>query len=162
MKCYTGMVKEIPVHKAGEVVAHALVDDDFYDDLSQYRWYLHPEKYAFRIKQTKGKQQTFLMHRQVMGYGPGDPQLDHRDRNRLNNQRSNLRPSTQAENLENTSARGGSSQYRGVSWHKRQCKWQAFCSKEGKRYNLGYFSDEKEAARVALAFRQEHLRYSCD
>ncbi len=38
------------------------------------------------------------------------------------------------------------SQYRGVSWRKGKCKWQAFLSFNGKKHHLGFFFDEREAA----------------
>ena len=40
------------------------------------------------------------------------------------------------------------SKYRGVSWHKHNKKWQAQLKIKGKRYHLGYFTDEKQAAKA--------------
>jgi hypothetical protein len=39
------------------------------------------------------------------------------------------------------------SQYRGVSWHKRELKWQASIDINGKHTNLGHFQTEVEAAK---------------
>jgi hypothetical protein len=41
-----------------------------------------------------------------------------------------------------------SSQFVGVSWSKRQCKWESYISFKRKRYNLGYYESEIEAARA--------------
>jgi hypothetical protein len=41
-----------------------------------------------------------------------------------------------------------SSQYRGVSWNKRDNKWRAEIYYEGKSHNLGSFEDEEEAGRT--------------
>ena len=40
----------------------------------------------------------------------------------------------------------GSSHFKGVSWHKRSHKWEAFIQKHGKQAHLGNFEDEIEAA----------------
>eukprot|EP01047_Picozoa_sp_COSAG01_P005324 COSAG01_NODE_181_length_22873_cov_12.951392_2_plen_657_part_00 len=38
--------------------------------------------------------------------------------------------------------------YRGVSWYKKLGKWQAQVMHEGRRFHIGYFGDEVEAARA--------------
>ena len=40
------------------------------------------------------------------------------------------------------------SKYVGVSWHKQRKKWNAQITIDGKQKNLGYYHDEKEAARM--------------
>ena len=40
------------------------------------------------------------------------------------------------------------SKYVGVSWNKQMKKWQATIMIDGKRKSLGYYHDEKEAARM--------------
>jgi hypothetical protein len=40
------------------------------------------------------------------------------------------------------------SKYRGVSWLKRDSKWEARIMYDGKQHRLGYFEDEEEAARA--------------
>lgn len=43
---------------------------------------------------------------------------------------------------------GGPSKYRGVIWHKSNCKWEARIYDNGKQRFLGYYTSEEEAARV--------------
>jgi hypothetical protein len=43
---------------------------------------------------------------------------------------------------------GGSSRFKGVSWHKLHHKWQAYITVVGRRRHLGYFNDERVAVAV--------------
>lgn len=63
----------------------AKVDDDDFALLSQYRWY---ENEGYAITYYKGKR--IRMHRLIMGV-PDGVDVDHRDTDKLNNQKSNLR-----------------------------------------------------------------------
>ena len=86
------------------------------------------------------------MHRVIMN-APKGMLVDHIDGNGLNNRRSNLRLCTNKENARNARpSKGGSSRYKGVCWHKAKKKYDARIEVDGKRYCLGYFADEIEAA----------------
>lgn len=86
---------------------------------------------------------TTYMHRLILD-APGD--VDHRNMDGLDNRRSNLREATRSQNMANSRSRGGSSQYKGVGWHKAAGKWKAAICIEGKSVHLGLFADEKDAA----------------
>jgi hypothetical protein len=91
------------------------------------------------------------MHRLIL-QPPLDRCVDHRNRNRLDNRRGNLRVVTHAENMMNVGAnKGSTSRYRGVSWNKRRSKWIA--SFRGR--HLGCFDSEGDAARCAARARNE-------
>ncbi len=145
-----------PASRKFAVVAHALVDD-IDADLTSLHWSLGACKRkdgSLRdyVRRKDGNKQIYL-HRLIaerMGLGNA-PEIDHIDRDRLNNQRSNLRPVTHHQNHMNKSKAPGTSQYRGVSYYKRGRKWLAQIhlgdgTKEGKKVHLGYFSTELEAA----------------
>ena len=67
----------------------------------------------------------------------------------LNNQKSNLRIATRAENMRNRSKyKTGSSQYKGVNRVKKSGAWRANISIDKKLVVLGYFSSEKTAAKT--------------
>lgn len=80
--------------------------------------------------------------------------LDHVDGDPSNNNISNLREATRAQNAmnkkKNTSINGNptSSIYKGVVWNKRREKWQVTITIAGKKKHLGYFTSETEAARA--------------
>lgn len=135
----------------GELVAEALVDDADVEAVSAWTWSLHPGGYATHAGR-------LLMHRVILGLEPGDPtQGDHINRDRLDNRRANLRRCTRAEQPQNMRAKGGSSQYRGVSFCKQTGRWCAQVSMNHRHVNLGRYDDEVEAARVAEAYRREHM-----
>jgi hypothetical protein len=80
---------------------YALVSEEDYEDLSRWRWRRNPGGYAQRGGTVDGKQVTVYMHRYIMK--PGEWQtVDHINRNRLDNRRSNLRVCTYSENCENS------------------------------------------------------------
>lgn len=100
-------------------------------------WTIHSAGYA---KGYLGGRQV-LMHKLLL---PKAKEVDHINRDRLDNRRSNLREVTRTENcmnkgkLENTSSR-----FKGVSWHSQIKTWRA---------RLGNFQittkDEIEAAYI--------------
>jgi hypothetical protein len=73
-------------------------------------------------------------------------EIDHIDRNRLNNNISNLRIANRQLNSRNTNKRKGcSSNYKGVSYYKSRCKWIAKITINYKGHHLGCFQTEAEA-----------------
>jgi AP2 domain len=98
------------------------------------------------------------LHRFILGITDRKIEVDHRDRNGLHCWRDNLRVATRSQNCGNQSKRRGgySSQYRGVSWCKRERKWRATITRNGKFTTLGYFSDERSAARAYDDAARQH------
>jgi hypothetical protein len=99
------------------------------------------------------------MHRLLAAW----PLVDHEDGNGLNNQRANLRPATQSQNLANQRKRPGlTSQFKGVRWYGKLTPWRASISIGGRRVHLGSFITEEAAARAydaaALAEWGEYAR----
>jgi len=129
----------------------AMVDDGDYAGLSVFNWHLQQCKglfYAARNVQLLGKRTKVYMH-QVLALALGAPQVDHHDRNGLNNQRFNLRPCTVSQN--NANRRGPekkTSRFRGVCWHESAGKWMASISVMDKNQYLGCYTNEEQAARV--------------
>lgn len=82
--------------------------------------------------------------------------VDHRDGDSLNNRRSNLRESTNAENNRNQKVRSDSgSGVKGVRFYWPNGKWAATISVGGKNRHLGYFEaiDQAKAAYAQAAER---------
>lgn len=142
-------MKEIPLTR-GMV---ALVDDEDYEMLAQYRWCVKACGsrlfYAVRALAGNGGKQHVVMHRVLLNPLPGFD-VDHVDGNGLNNQRSNMRVATRQQNIANKriSSRNTSG-FKGVSLHRASGKWQVFLRiPNGKNKNLGNYETREEAARV--------------
>ena len=86
------------------------------------------------------------MHRLIMNAQKGQIS-DHVNRIKLDNRRSNLRLCTRSENNCNKPPlKGKTSKYKGVYWEEARRKWRVRIMLNGKRYHLGHFDDEKDAA----------------
>jgi hypothetical protein len=76
-------------------------------------------------------------------------EVDHLDRNKTNNQVSNLRYATKSQNGANAMKRPiATSTYRGVCWYDKRGKWTSQITANRKKYHLGYFENEHDAARA--------------
>lgn len=148
-------MKEIPLYNKGsDVVGYAQVDDEDYDSLMQYRWYMH-NGYPSRI-------QRIYMHREVMSAGEydGTNLVDHKNRTPTDCTKENLRVGNQTQNMQNrVSQKGSRSKYIGVDLYKNK-KWRARVSLNGSVVCLGYYEDEDEAGKVVAEFRRDNLPFS--
>jgi len=90
------------------------------------------------------------MHRVIWekhhGSIPENKQMDHINRNTFDNRLENLRLCSSSENHANQSKTHGSSDFKGVTWHKNREKWQVQIQYKHKYQYIGVFDDEIEAA----------------
>lgn len=126
----------------------AIVDADVYEELSRYKWRLLKD-YVARSERANGSHKTILIHRQIMN-SPVGMDTDHRNGNKLDNRRENLRICTTAQNVVNRRKTSSltSSQFAGVSFDKSTGKWKATIGFNKRQINLGLFDSEEYAARV--------------
>lgn len=149
----------------------ALVDDEDFEFLNQYKWSAHKEHniyYAVRcvtiqsynkMKNQKWKGKIIRMHRLIMESSLVKPlkikgDIDHKNGNGLDNRKTNLRLCTGSQNNANSSKQenyGGrktTSIYKGVYWKKDCKKWCAKIMFNRKSIHLGCFSNEICAAKA--------------
>lgn len=127
----------------------AIVDDEDFEYLNQYKWH-YGLGYALKcIPNTKNKKgRKIQMHRLLMNIS-NEISIDHINGNGLDNRRYNLRICTHKENLSNQKPQiGKSSKYKGVYWHKGIKRWFSRIKVNGITVFLGSFIDEKAAARA--------------
>ncbi len=138
-------MKVIPLTKGMETI----VSDEDYEKLSKHNWYCNSHGYAVRqIKEKPGKQTTISMHREILNV-PKGIQVDHINRNPLDNQRCNLRLATRNQNMHNRVKQvNNTSGYKGVSWKKANQKWQSLIRFNHKNVYLGLFDTAEKAFEV--------------
>ena len=136
----------------------ALVDDEDYEELSKYRWVSYKRKHnglyhAGRKIYKNGDVTTIWMHREIM-CPPVGLEIDHKDGNGLNNQRSNLRFATKIQNQQNRRKAGyrngkpTASKYKGVWFRAGRGTWAAEIRINKKKKYLGAYNSEAVAAKI--------------
>lgn len=138
--------QEIPLTR-GKV---AIVSPEDYEAVSQFKWTLSGDgKYAYRNLYAKGKgyDGAVYLHRFIVQPPPGK-EVDHINRDGLDNRRSNLRVVDRSSNEQNK-RKFGNNRFRGVSrsaFAPKDRPYMAKICKDGKQHVLGYFAVEEEAA----------------
>lgn len=131
----------------------AIVDDEDFEILNSLAWQVViPRDIAYAqgaFRMSDGRIKNIRMHRLILNAKPGT-QIDHINRNALDNRRCNLRFCTRSQNQCNRvyDKRRHSSQYRGVYWDKQLELWRAQFFARRKTFYLGCFEREEDAARA--------------
>lgn len=127
----------------------AIVDAEDYELLSRYNWYAAKDKRSYyAVRNVKRSRIQIRMHRIILNAPPG-LLVDHINHNGLDNRKANLRLCTPFQNSFNQRPRRGtSSEYKGVHFYKRLKKFMASITLNQKRYHLGYFKSEIDAAKA--------------
>jgi hypothetical protein len=135
-------MKKIKLTKGFE----AIVDDEDFEYLSQWKWHISTNGYAMRkehihIAKNKYGHKIFRMHR-VINNTPDDLFTDHINRDKLDNRRVNLRTVNKSQNGLNVGVgSANTSGYKGVYWDKFNNKWRAEIKVLGKKKCLGRYAD---------------------
>lgn len=122
-----------------------LVDDEAFDWLSQFTWFASEQPagvYAMRWNPERRRNE--YMHRVLACPSPGRV-VDHANRDRLDNRRSNLRVCEVWQNATNANYKSAHG-FRGVSRCKK--RWRALLTHRRVAHRLGVFDTPEEAARA--------------
>jgi len=134
-----------------------VVDDDDFEILAQYRWFLSLG-YAVRNKPmvNGGKRGLLKMHRIILN-APAGMEVDHINGDGLDNRRCNLRLATRAQNSVNRGCtRVNKLGVKGVVLDKRRGKYAAWIWANKKPIYLGYFVSLEEAKNAYNNAAMEH------
>ncbi len=141
-------MKKIPLTQG----KFAIVDDDMFEYLNQWKWCAEKTTYdtyiALRAIHLNNKTKKIRMHRVIIGNIKGG-EVDHINHNTLDNRKCNLRLCTRSQNSQNRNKqRNCTSQYKGVCWHKRRRKWIVQIKTKKKQIEIGFYESEVEAAKA--------------
>ncbi len=126
----------------------AIIDKDDYHKVKGYKWYFNSNGYARATRNYK----RFYLHRIITGANKNE-QVDHINRNKLDNRRKNLRICTQSENMHNARLQSNNtSGYKGIDWMKDTKRWRARLKVNGVTLNLGIFTDKKNAYKARISY----------
>lgn len=163
-------MKLIPLYGVNGIGKFAEVDDEDYDFLMKWRWFgIYAKTSSNYYAQCNynlgnGKWTNRKMHHLIIDKKSGFI-IDHKDRNGLNNQKSNLRYCTPSQNAMNKCNHTGSaSQYKGVCIrrhkHSKSIKWQSQITINKKRITIGNFPYTKEGEiQAALLYNEYAIKY---
>ena len=116
----------------------AIVDDSDFESVEQYHWWARKDYNTYYVfGWVNGK--TVSLHRFIVGAKKGE-EVDHKNRNGLDNRKFNLRICTHSQNCQNRGSKNG-----GVYHDLVGRRWRASIFTEGKRVNLGSFRDKNLA-----------------
>ena len=134
-----------------------LVDDEDFDRLNAYQWFLSGTGYAVGfVPSDDGKFRLEYAHRFIMQAAEGQL-VDHINGNPLDNRQTNLRFVTPQQNGQNKRLNSLShTGLKGVGWHKNRRKYHARIQLQGIRYHLGFF-DNAETAALSYDFAARRL-----
>lgn len=136
---------KIPLHgQRGKFYGWAIIDlDDIH--VASTAWTIDPRGYV--VGRPEGFQNSITLHRWLMlGAEKVEVTIDHRDRDKLNNRRTNLRICTQGENAKNTSIpTNNTSGAKGVS-QTPGGRWRARIWLDRVEIHIGTFDSVEDAS----------------
>lgn len=131
---------------------YALVDDDDFEYLSQWRWF-YKSGYAVRTQHVrlginKYASNCVRMHRLINGTPVGFV-TDHINRNKLDNRRVNLRAADKSLNSFNRDKpESNTSGHKGVYWDSWSQRWRAEIKVMYKKITLGRYEKLEDAVKA--------------
>ena len=121
----------------------ALVDDDDFELLNQFHWFLDNKGYVIcNSRDENGNRIKPKMHRVVLGLSKGDGKTsDHINGIKTDNRKGNLRSCLNSQNCQNQNIRlTNKTGFKGVSFRASSKNYVAQISVNGKNKFIGYFS----------------------
>jgi hypothetical protein len=144
-------MKQIPLRGKWGNGKFAIVDDADYEMLVTFFWRGHKDGYprtSVYLGRYNGKDvtRTYRIHQLIM---PRLARIDHKNGNKLDNQRKNLREASAGQNSMNRKGSSKKWDFKGIDRsidHPRRKQWRAVIRTKGKIKRSKYFSTPDEAA----------------
>lgn len=145
-------MKKIPLGSHSDIERYALVDDEDFESVNQFKWHASGEtwgiRYALRTAVIAGEPTPIQMHKFILGVGSGQ-MVEHKNRNGHDNRRKNLRPCTPSQNQAGRKiGKNNKTGYKGVYWREDRGCYMAQIYKNSKRHYLGRYDNPIDAAKA--------------
>lgn len=137
-------------NKSGDDVGHAIIDLEDVEKCSQYKWHIRKGRNTNYAIASLPNNKKIHLHRFVLNYS-GALDVDHRNRNGLDNRKDNLIPVTHSKNLIN---QGGD---RGIK-QVPSGRYQALITKDYRGIYLGTFDTYEDALQARLVAEQQYFQ----
>lgn len=124
--------------------AFAEIDDEDFELVSRFKWRLQKRNPIATGYAVAGRNKIIYMHRLIIN-APLDKEIDHIDRNSLNNHKNNLRPATRSQNVANSN--NPKKKYKGVYKYSKN-RFRAMIWNGSKQIIIGSFKVEEDAAKA--------------
>lgn len=134
------------------------IDKEDLNLIKNYTWHMTPTGYVYTtIQKTEGKRGSLYLHRLIINAKEGEF-VDHIDRNKANNRKSNLRIVDVVINGANKVKYKelATSKYKGVRFIKGE-GWCARITVNGKEIGLGTYTNEEAAANAYNYYGELYL-----
>lgn len=153
-------MRKIRLYGKNGVGNYALIDDEYYEILSTFRWTVNSKGYATadlysKMVNRRKFSKSIRMHRLVAILANWDIErkfIDHQFHQTLDNQKHQLRISNNSQNKANglkyQRKTGNNTKYKGATWVERDQRWSARIRVKTKCIFLGYYKKDIEAAKA--------------
>jgi hypothetical protein len=122
-------------------IPNLLIDKEDEHLLAEHAWHLREDGYVYRFGKLKsGKFKTIYLHR-IINNTPKGSYTDHKNHNKLDNRRSNLRTVTNSQNMLHYARKSN----QGAFWEKRRKHWYCQIRVNNKKIYLGSLKTKEEA-----------------
>lgn len=121
----------------------AVIDDADAAAVTAHSWY---GRRSGRTTYVRRASDGLALHTFLL---PDAPLVDHRNGDGQDNRRENLRPASRQQNGANARvSAANTSGFKGVAWHARAGKWEAYIKVDRQKRYLGLHIDPEDAARA--------------
>ena len=138
--------------REGKKKMTSLIDIEDVPYVEKYSWCERSRGYVGRVQNGK----IITLHRALTKAKKGEV-VDHINKDKADNRKSNLRVCTQQYNLFNSSKKSNNvSGVTGVGFDEKSDKWRARICVDYKNISLGFYDEKSDAIKARLKAEKEH------
>lgn len=137
-----------------------LISLDKIDLIKNIKWRINSNGYVCGL--TKDGKEV-LIHHLIISNIPSDKEVDHKNRNKLDNRNNNLRIVNRIQNNENRGIhKNNTSGVTGVCWKSQRNKWRAYIWVNKKMIELGLYKNIEDAIKIRQEAEIKYFgEYAC-